>query len=67
MARKRGGLRTSVYQGADHWSILFRNGQYCDLGVILRHPCRAVHIAVCWRGDQLREDKYESAGLTKPK
>jgi hypothetical protein len=23
MARKRGGLRTSVYQGAGHWSILF--------------------------------------------
>jgi len=35
MARKRGGLRTSVYQGVDHWSILFRNGQYRDLGVTL--------------------------------
>jgi hypothetical protein len=27
MARKRGGLRPSVYQGADHWSILFSFSQ----------------------------------------
>jgi hypothetical protein len=25
MARKRGGLRISVYQGANRWSILFYN------------------------------------------
>jgi hypothetical protein len=37
MARKRGGLRTSVYQGADHWSILFRNGQYCVWHVFLHY------------------------------
>jgi hypothetical protein len=66
MARKRGGLRTSVYQGADHWSILFRNGQYCDLGVrYCAILAELFHIAVYWRDDQLREGKYESAGLTK--
>jgi hypothetical protein len=38
MARKRGGLRTSVYQGADHWSILFRNGQiFRSLSIILKN------------------------------
>ena len=37
MARKLGGLRPSVYQGADHWSILYCNGQWRDLSVIPRH------------------------------
>jgi hypothetical protein len=28
MVRKRGGLRTGVYQGADPWSILFSNDHF---------------------------------------
>jgi hypothetical protein len=46
---------------------LFYNGQWCDLGVLPRDASGAIPIAVCLRRRHLREDKYESAGLSRLK
>ena len=63
MARKRGGLRTSVYQGAHHWSILFYNDQYCDLSVIPRDAAFEPRLFVSLSDKRTFEDRQHVIDL----
>jgi hypothetical protein len=67
MARKLGGLRPSVYQGADHWSILYCNGQWCDLSVIPRHAAFEPRLFVSLSDKRTFEDRRHAIDLFSQK